>query len=72
MGRGIEIFMFLSTINQTQIATIPSAIKENLLSFIEMFPLDEPQWTAIRQSMGAIADTPENYLRTFRFHFGLE
>ena len=67
-----DVFRLLSTVNPTQIAVLPSAIKENLMHFIKMFPSDNQQWMAIRQSMGAIADTPENYLKTFKSHFGLE
>ena len=40
--------------------------------FINSFPADDAQWQAIRQSLGAIADTPENYLRVFNSHFQLE
>ena len=55
----------------TIVPSVSAEIKENLQRFIEMFPADDPQWRAIRQSLGAVADTPENYLQVFKSHFAL-
>ena len=67
-----DVFRLLSIVAPSTIEDIPSAIKENLQHFIEMFPPDTREWEAIRQSLRTVADTPENYLQRFKSHFGLK
>ena len=67
-----DVFRLLTTVIPGQAAEVPEIIKVNLQRFINSFPADDAQWQAIRQSLGAIADTPENYLRVFNSHFQLE
>ena len=67
-----DVFRLLSTVIPDDVVEIPSEIKNNLQRFIEMFPTDDPQWSSIRQSIGAVAGTPESYLRVFESHFGLK
>ena len=67
-----DVFRLLTTVIPGQTAEVPEIIKVNLQRFINSFPADDAQWQAIRQSLGAIADTPENYLRVFNSHFQLE
>ena len=67
-----DVFRLLTTVIPGQTAEVPEIIKVNLQRFINSFPANDAQWQAIRQSLGAIADTPENYLRVFNTHFQLE
>ena len=66
-----DVFRLLTTVVPDDVAEVSAEIKENLQRFIEMFPAEDSQWRAIRQSLGAVADTPENYLQIFKSHFAL-
>ena len=66
-----DVFRLLTTVVPDDVAEVSAEIKENLQRFIEMFPAEDSQWRAIRQSLGAVADTPENYLQVFKSHFAL-
>lgn len=66
-----DIFRLLGTLEGTSKAGIPEMIRENQQEFIELFPVDHPEWNAIIQSQGALADTVENYRRKFIDFFGL-
>ena len=67
-----DVFRLLATVIPGLTAEVPETIKLNLQRFINSFPADDAQWQAIRQSLGNIADTPENYLRVFNTHFQLK
>lgn len=67
-----DVFRLLTTVVPDEVVDVSTEIKENLKRFIEVFSIDNPQWVAIRQSLGSIAGTPENYLQVFKSHFDLD
>lgn len=50
-----DVFRLLTTVVPDEVVDVSTEIKENLKRFIEVFSIDNPQWVAIRQSLGSIA-----------------
>lgn len=66
-----DVFRLMINLSPDTRANITDTIRENLREFINLFSPDNSEWSAIIQSQGALADTPENYRRNFSLFFGL-
>ena len=66
-----DVFRLLTTVSPTSFASVPDEIAQDLLHFIEMFPLDSSEWHDITQSLN-LQDSAKNTLhQRYRSFFQL-
>ena len=56
-----DVFRLLTTVSPTSSATVPDEIAQDLLHFIEMYPLDSSEWHDMTQSLN-LQDSAKNAL----------
>lgn len=70
-----DVFLLASTLPNTLGRILPGPIKTDLAAFLERFPEDSNDWTAIlnsvRTSLGSVIPTPGEFRSVLKTYFGL-
>jgi hypothetical protein len=67
-----DVFRLVSVMSGDVRFELPHVIKERLANFLTLFPADSEEWGAIRSSIGAMALSPEVYIKRIKEIFSLD
>ena len=67
-----DVFRLVSVMPEGARFELPYVIKERLDNFLTLFPADSEEWGAIRSSIGAMALSPEVYIKRIKEMFSLD
>lgn len=66
-----DIFRLIGAMPEGRTYVLPDPIRRKTAEFANAFPVDSPEWDAIRAAVGRLALSPEVYTRRLRSCFGL-